>query len=157
MKFLPLAPLSLATLSLATISLTIFLSQNIIADEATGEQLYKTSCDVCHGTAGGMEMSKRIAPPMMAVKMHYKQKLSDRASFVAAIVDWLAEPDANKTKMRGAIKNFGIMPLIPVIPEDAKKIAEYVYDNEMSKPDGFDQHEAEMKAQKGKGKGKNNS
>lgn len=60
-------------------------SENVDA----GRQLYEQNCAVCHGATGGMDMSKRLAPPIMGVKMHYVKKHPDKESFVAAVVSWL--------------------------------------------------------------------
>ena len=50
-------------------------SQTGLAAEANVEKegagLYKTHCSACHGNTGGMDMNKRLAPPIIAVRMLY--------------------------------------------------------------------------------------
>jgi len=143
------------TVQIIAAILFLFIHQNSFASEevvSDGQQLYKTYCDACHGVAGGMDMSKRIAPPAAAVRLHYKGKLKDRQAFIAAVVSWLEKPDANKSLMRGAINRFKLMPPLVVAKEDAEKIAAYLYDGDLESPEGFEQHVKEMHGKKGMGK-----
>ena len=105
-----------------------------------GQELYKTACSTCHGLTGGMDMNKRVAPPIAAVRLHYIGPYPDKASFVTAVADWVEKQDENKTLMRGAIRRFNIMPPISVTREDAEKIALYIYEGDIEKPAGFDKH-----------------
>ena len=132
------------------------ISSAIWANEmGKGEQLYKTYCDACHGMAGGMDMSKRIAPPIAAVRMHYIGTHSNRESFVAAIGNWLEQPDESKTLMRGAIGRFKLMPPIVVSKDDAEIIAGYIFDGNIAGPAGFKEHVNKMHGKGSMGKGKN--
>lgn len=128
-----------AAVSIVSLSL---LSQGLLADSVVdeGKQLFTTYCSACHGMTGGMDMSQRIAPPIIAVKMHYIETHKEQESFVKAISDWVASPDKSKTLMPGAIRRFNLMPAIPVADGDAKKIATYMFKGELDKPEGFDQH-----------------
>jgi len=115
-----------------------------------GHQLFEANCAVCHGATGGMDMSKRLAPPIIAVKMHYKKKLKDKESFIAAVAAWVAKPDKDKSLMKGAIHKFNLMPPLTVSHEDIEQIATYMYEGKLDRPEGFDEH---MKNKHG-GKGK---
>ncbi len=109
-----------------------------------GEHLYQTYCASCHGLSGGMDMKQRVAPPIAGVRLHYINIHPDKASFVAAVTDWLEQQDDNKSLMRGAIRRFNIMPPISLSKEDAQKIAHYIYTGDLEKPEGFDKHVEEM-------------
>ena len=109
-----------------------------------GEELYMKHCSSCHGNAGGMDMSKRLAPPIAAVRMHYIRPYPDRASFITAVSGWVENQDEKNSLMRGAIRRFNIMPPVYVSKEDAEKIAGYIYDGELEKPAGFDEHVEKM-------------
>ncbi len=124
----------------------IFLPQVVLAgnDAEQGEKLYKTYCSACHGTTGGMDMSKRVAPPIIAVRMHYIGRYPDKTSFITAVANWVEKQDANKTMMPGAIRRFNIMPPVSVSRPDAEKIAAYIYHGDIDKPAGFDKHFEEM-------------
>lgn len=109
-----------------------------------GKQLFQTHCASCHGVAGGMDMSKRSAPPIIAVRKHYIGTYSDKFSFVNTIADWVEKPDSNKTQMRGAIRRFGLMPKITVNRDNAEKIAAYIFEGDIDSPAGFQEHVKQM-------------
>ena len=87
-----------------------------------------------------MDMNKRVAPPIIAVRMHYIGTYADKDSFVMAVADWVEKQDADNSLMRGAIRRFNIMPPISISRSDAEKIAAYIYDGDVEKPEGFQQH-----------------
>ncbi len=91
-----------------------------------------------------MDLNKRVAPPIAAVRLHYIGNYPDKASFVKAVANWVEHPDASKSMMRGAIRRFNIMPPISVAREDAEKIAAYIYQGDIEKPAGFDKHVEEV-------------
>ena len=98
----------------------LFLSQTLIADEQSkGQQLFNKNCASCHGSAGGMDMNKRVAPPIVAVKMHYIKTYS---------------------LMRGAINRFGLMPTIKVKQQDVEIIAGYIFDAKLKSTKKFNKH-----------------
>ena len=134
-----------------TIALS-FTSQPGFSAEADvvkeGEVLYKTHCSACHGNTGGMDMNKRLAPPIIAVKMHYMWHYPDKDPFVMVIADWLENQDERKSLMRGAIRRFNIMPPVYVSRADAEKIATYIYAGDIEKPAGFDEHVEKMHGKK---------
>ena len=117
-------------------------------DADAGEALYKTKCAVCHGISGGMDTNKRLAPPIAAVRMHSIDAYADEASFVDAVSNWVVKPDESKTRMRGAIRKFKIMPLLGVSKADAEKIATYLYAGDLEKPEGMDKHVEERHGKK---------
>ncbi len=127
----------------------IFLPQVVLAanDTEQGEKLYQTYCSACHGATGGMDMNKRVAPPLIAVRMHYIGTYPEKPAFVSAVADWVEKPDAGKTFMPGAIRRFNIMPPVSVSRQDAEIIAAYIYDGNIEKPAGFDKHFQEMHGQ----------
>lgn len=130
--------------------LTIILSSQLVnaSDSSQGKQLFTTHCADCHGAQGGMDMSKRIAPPIIAVKKHYIGPHPDKEAFVAAIVSWVNNPDRSNSLMRGAIRKFSLMPKISVSNEDTKKIATYIYQGKLDEPKGFQKHMNEMHGNK---------
>ncbi|MEE9444829.1 MAG: Spy/CpxP family protein refolding chaperone [Cocleimonas sp.] len=139
------------------IATSLLLSQASFASDdkhEEGEKLYKTHCAACHGSLGGMDMTKRIAPPIAAVKMHYIDTYADEASFVEAVSNWIEKQDESKSLMRGAIQKFKIMPPITVPKEEAKKIAAYIFSGDLEELEGFKEHVEEEHGKEGMGKGK---
>ena len=138
------------------ITATLLLSHSTFASDdkhEAGEKLYKTNCAVCHGSTGGMDLNKRIAPPIAAVRLHYIDTYPDEASFVQAVSNWVEKQDESKALMRGAIQKFKIMPPLVVAKADAEKIAAYIYSGDIEKPEGFEQHVEEEHGKMGMGKG----
>ncbi|NNG10837.1 MAG: DUF3365 domain-containing protein [Arenibacter sp.] len=117
-----------------------------------GKKIIETECYLCHSpTASEASM---IAPPMIAIKKHYLHATTTKKEFIAALVDWINDPKIEKSKMPGALKRFGIMPYQPYPKETIVQIAEYMYENEIAKPEWFNDHfQQEHKKGKGKGKG----
>jgi len=111
-------------------------------------QKMKTLCFSCHSPTAEMDM--RMAPPMIAVKMHYTKEYDNQEDFVRAIWDYMQDPKESNSLMKGAVKRFGVMPYMPYKEEDIKAIATYMYNNELEKPEWFDEH---RKQKHGKGKG----
>ncbi len=129
------------------ISTTLLLSANAFADKdkyEAGEKVFKTVCAACHGMAGGMDMSKRIAPPIAGVRKHYLDAYPDEASFIQAITSWLEKQDEAKSLMPGAIQKFKLMPPLAVSKDDAANVAAYIYAGDIEKPEGLDKHMKEM-------------
>lgn len=52
----------------------VFANTNV----EVGRQLYEQNCSVCHSATSGMDMSKRLASPIVGVKMHYQKKFKDK-------------------------------------------------------------------------------
>ena len=95
-------------LSLALLSQTPSAQENHQEVESDGEQIFQTVCSACHGAAGGMDMAQRLAPPMVAVRMHYIEAYPDQASFVTAVADWVQNQEEGRSLMPGAIRQFNL-------------------------------------------------
>ena len=115
-----------------------------------GKKLAETYCYVCHSPSANHD--NRLAPPMIAVKKHYKNASTTKEQFVSEIQNWIVNPTIENSKMPGAVRRFGVMPKTPYPEDDIKKIAEYLFDNKIEQPEWFDEHYKEMKD---KNKGRN--
>ncbi len=120
------------------------LSENEVAQSGEnhpGRQIMETECYICHDP--GTTEESMIAPPMIAIKMHYIDENTTKKQFRDALIKWVNDPEA-ESKIPAAHKRFGPMPYIPYPDEDIEQIADYLYDYEVKKPDWFDaQYEAE--------------
>lgn len=119
-----------------------------------GYTLMKNNCYVCHNpnTASHDDI---VAPPFKGVKMHYTRQYDNKKDFVEAMVSWVQNPDENKALMRGAVNKFKVMPKLPLPSSDLKKIAEYIYENDVDEPAWMKEHMKENQGGKmGKGNGK---
>ncbi len=114
--------------------------------------LLKNQCYACHSVSS-ISHDEIIAPPMVAVKRRYSRMYDNKEDFVEAISKWALNPEKENAIMRGAVVQFDVMPKQVFKEEDLKKIAAYIYDNELEEPDWFKKHEKEMHGGNGRGKG----
>ncbi|WP_347921839.1 c-type cytochrome [Pontimicrobium sp. SW4] len=122
------------------------------SQEHPGKKLMETNCYVCHNPVTSHD--DRLAPPMIAVKKHYKNNNITKKEFIANFKKWVNKPSEEISKMPGAIRKFNIMPYAPYSEEDIEQIADYIYDNDIEQPEWFDEH-YKQEQKKGMGKGKN--
>ena len=128
----------------------------IVALDTVSENymLFKNQCLICHG--GAPTHDELIAPPMVAVQRRYKVQFDNKEDFVNGMVAWGLNPTTETALMRGAVKEFNIMPKPATKEEDLKIIAAFIYDNELEQPEWFGEHFKEMhpNGMGGKGQGK---
>lgn len=106
-------------------------------------ELLKMRCFACHQTNSSSH-DEIIAPPLAAVKRRYLRTFPQRDDFVEAVVNWTLDPKEENAMMYGAVKRFKVMPYQSFDPSEMRKIAAYIYDNDLEKPEWFEAHEAEM-------------
>lgn len=126
--------------------------ENSIQEPHPGKKLMETYCNACHSPSAAME--DRIAPPMIAVKMHYISENTSKEEFMKAFTSWMKEPTEEKSKMPGAIRKFGVMPYQPYTEDVVEKIGEYLYEYDIEQPEWFEDHFNKGQG-KGNGKGMN--
>jgi len=125
-------------------------------NDSEGYTLMKNNCYACHNP-NTTSHDDIIAPPFKAVKMHYNREYDTKEDFVAAMVNWVQNPEEDKALMFGAVRRFNVMPKLPLPTQDLKKIATYIYDNDVEEPEWMGKHMKEEhggKMGKGKGMGK---
>ncbi len=125
----------------------------------SGKKLMEINCYACHNPTTGHD--DRIAPPMIAVKKHYISDNTTKEQFIADIQNWIKTPSVEKSKMPGAIRNFGLMPYAPFPEETIAQIADYMYEYNIDQPEWFEDHFNEERGKgmrkgmgQGQGKGK---
>ena len=131
------------------------ITDNLQEDE--GFTLMKNNCYVCHNPKAKSH-DAIIAPPFVAVKRRYSRQYENKEEFVNAVVNWVQNPKEEGALMRGAVREFKVMPKLPLDTEILQEIANYMYKNEMEEPEWFGEHVKEMHGDgmgMGKGKGKN--
>ena len=106
------------------------------SEEHPGKKLMEINCYVCHSPTATHQ--DRIAPPMIAVKRHYISSKTTKEEFKAAFQKWIENPTEENSKMRGAVRKFGVMPKTPYPTKTIDLIADYLFDNKIAKPKGFD-------------------
>ncbi|WP_456442619.1 c-type cytochrome [Psychroserpens sp.] len=122
-------------------------------EQSEGYTLFKNNCYACHSVISASH-DEIIAPPMVAVKRRYQKSYTSKETFVEAFVNWSKDPKEENALMRGAVQQFKVMPKQVFNEADLKKIASYIYDNEIEQPDWFEAHFKEEHGGKGNGMGK---
>ncbi len=106
-------------------------SKNITEQELEeGFTLAQTYCSVCHTPPGNS--STRIAPPFQAVKRHYISSKTSQKEFTNALLAFFKNPTVEHSKMPGAVEKFGLMPKLEIEEEKLTKIAQYLYNADLS-------------------------
>lgn len=103
-----------------------------------GKKLMEVNCYACHNPTAGMD--DRLGPPMIAIKKHYISDDTSKEEFIKAIQDWIENPNENDAKMFGAVRRFGVMPKAEFSKETIAQIADYMFDNNIEKPEWFEDH-----------------
>lgn len=103
-----------------------------------GESLLKKNCYSCHNPETAHD--ERLAPPFFAIKKHYLKDHPEKAAFTEAMLEFMQNPSNEKAKMKDAVERFGLMPKMPFEDEQIRKMAEYIYQAEFSKPKGGRKH-----------------
>lgn len=119
-------------------------NQSAASSEAVSEglTLVKNNCYACHNP-NTKSHDDIIAPPLIAVKKRYSMAYPSLDEFVSEMTNWIINPTKEMALMRGAVDNFNVMPDLAISKEDAEKMANYIYNNDVETPDWFAQHERE--------------
>lgn len=130
---------------------------SLSSEEHPGKKILEAECYLCHDPKASEQ--SMIAPPMIAIKKHYISEETTKDQFQNDLVSWINNPSEEKSKMPGALRKFGIMPLQPFPVDKIKLIADYLYDYEIDQPDWFEAHYRQGNGNgkgmgNGKGKGK---
>ncbi len=109
-----------------------------------GFNLLQNTCFSCHSPNASID--NRIAPPMIAIKKHYISENTAFEQFKKDFTTFLNNPSEENSKMPNALKRFGVMPKMNLSKADIEKMALYIYNSELEKPDWFEKHYQEEKA-----------
>ncbi|MCK5400925.1 MAG: c-type cytochrome [Flavobacteriaceae bacterium] len=124
------------------------LTQKVVLTDTHNEgyTLMKNNCYVCHNP-NAKSHDSIIAPPFAAVKRRYSMQYNNKEEFVDAVIDWALNPNEDKALMRGAVREFKVMPKLFLEKNELEKIATYLYENEVEQPEWFAAHFNEMHGQ----------
>ncbi len=110
---------------------------DISKTQSEGYTLLKNNCYACHSVTSKSH-NEIIAPPMVVIQRRYKMSYKSKEEFVEAVTDWALNPTKENSLMRGAVMQFNVMPKQAFQKEDVTKIAEYIYVNELERPEWFE-------------------
>ncbi len=121
--------------------------------DSIGAQLFNQKCMICHNHVGKVD-STMLAPPFFQVKDRYLRASMDKEDFIETMTNWVKNPSEDNLLMRGTLDHFEVMPYLAYSDEDIAKIVNYVYNNDMERPEWFDAHqESHQKEGRGMGNG----
>ena len=86
-------------------------------------KFYNKQCGFCHSK------EELIGPDMNKIKKTYVSKYPNKAAFIKAVSDFVANPNKNNAIYKDGIDNFVEMPKMAFKPEQVKAVAEYIYIN----------------------------
>jgi mono/diheme cytochrome c family protein len=103
-----------------------------------GLQLMESNCYSCHSPSASQAVSS--APPMEGIKRHYIKEGTTQEEFTKELIAFVSNPSAEKAKMKRAVERFGVMSKMNFNEEKLTKIANYIYNSELEKPNWFEEH-----------------
>jgi cytochrome c553 len=114
------------------------IALNIDSITQDAQRLLETKCYICHDPEASHD--QRIAPPMAAIKARYLKDYSTKKEFTDAIWAFVEKPTKEKTKMRGAVNRFGVMPYQPYEEEEIRLISNFIFEYKIEEPAWFKKH-----------------
>jgi mono/diheme cytochrome c family protein len=131
--------LAVSLLAFSLSSVASFAAADSKSDNKEGKEVFELTCKSCHMPKGDGHASldgkhkKRTAPPMAMVKKRYLNAYPERDDFVKAVADWAAAPSQDSSLLKRAVKHHGVMPAQMLKEDSLKKVAAYIYDEDMGK------------------------
>ncbi|NWF88411.1 MAG: DUF3365 domain-containing protein [Ignavibacteriaceae bacterium] len=112
-----------------------------------GFQLLEQNCFSCHNPNALGET--KVAPTIAAVKKQYMEGKVSENEFTKQLIIFMNSPSEAASKMKEAIKKFGLMPKMNLSDEQIENIAKYLYNNNIENPDWFSKYYALEKTKHG--------
>lgn len=107
-----------------------------------GKTTFEVVCAACHS----INPPHKLAPPISHVARYYKRHFATEPEFVEAVVQWVINPQKERSKMPAhVIENFGIMAAFPLPEAQLREVAKYVYTLAAPEPSG--QPQGQMQGQ----------
>jgi cytochrome c553 len=100
---------------------------------STARQNIEAVCYVCHSPNQGPD--ERIAPPLEIPKRNYLASTNSRDEFVDKMVQFILNPTAQQSLMHSDVEQYGLMDPVGFSEQEVREIAEYIYDNDLERPD----------------------
>ena len=104
-----------------------------LAEVVTAKDNIETVCYACHSPSATPD--NRFAPPLEIAKRNYLVETANKAEFVDKMVQFILYQTAEQSMLHSDVEQYGLMDPVGFSEEDVRAIAEYIYENELEKPD----------------------
>ncbi len=104
-----------------------------LAEVVTAKENIETVCNACHSPTAPPD--DRFAPPLEIAKRNYLAETGSKEEFVDKMVQFILYPTAEQSMLHSDVEQYGLMDPVGFSEEDVRAIAEYIYENELEKPD----------------------
>ncbi|MGB0347221.1 MAG: hypothetical protein ACPGGA_07035 [Balneolaceae bacterium] len=104
-----------------------------LAELVTAKENIETVCTACHSPTAPPE--ERFAPPLEIAKRNYMAVTANKDEFVEKMVQFILYPTTEQSMLHSDVEQYGLMDPVGFSEEDIRSIAEYIYENELEKPD----------------------
>lgn len=106
-----------------------------------GKQLLLDNCGACHNLPDRNQTG--VAPSFLAIKQSYPANSIEQ--FKKDIAYFLSNPSLEKSKMKSAVKEYGIMPKMGYSESDVNSILDYLFNEDL---ENFESSEVESNLDK---------
>lgn len=103
------------------------------SNHESAKSLMENKCYSCHSPKVAQEYI--LAPPMIEVKNAYLRTYQTEEAFVNGFYEFLSKPTKEKAIMKNSVEKHGLMPYQGSSKEEISMIAEYIFNNDIAKPD----------------------
>jgi hypothetical protein len=100
-----------------------------------GFQLMESTCFSCHSPNSANETN--VAPTIADIKLAYLNEYPQGEQFIAAMQEFLANPNAESAIMKESVTNYGLMPQMSLLSEQSNAIASYLFQNQVEADSWF--------------------
>lgn len=114
-----------------------------------GISLLEQNCFSCHSP--NPEEQNRIAPTMQEVKMAYLENRETNETRIAAMVDFLENPEKENALMSEAVEEYGLMAKMDFSKDEYRQMATSIFESEMEKPEWYANQYGETASKRGEG------
>ena len=107
--------------------------EKVQSNHEAAKSLMENKCYSCHSPKVAKEYI--LAPPMIEVKNAYLSTYQTEEAFVNGFYEFLSKPTKEKAIMKNSVEKHGLMPYQGSSKEEISMIAEYIFNNDIAKPD----------------------
>ncbi len=108
-----------------------FVITTIVYGSDLGGEIYRKNCVQCH-VEKTTELTDNLslkAPPIDALTRQIKYYYRNKEKFVQYVVDFLSQPDTEKSVCKPCIKRWGLMPPVNIPEEEKQSVALWMFRN----------------------------